>query len=27
MPLLDHLVELRKRLIYALICFFAVFFV
>jgi sec-independent protein translocase protein TatC len=27
MPLLDHLVELRKRLIYALLCFFAVFFV
>ncbi len=27
MPLLDHLIELRKRLIYALICFFAVFFV
>ena len=27
MPLLDHLVELRKRLIYALVCFFAVFFV
>ena len=27
MPLLDHLVELRKRLIYALVCFFLVFFV
>ena len=27
MPLLDHLIELRKRLIYALVCFFAVFFV
>ena len=27
MPLLDHLVELRKRLIYALISFFLVFFV
>lgn len=27
MPLLDHLIELRKRLIYALLCFFAVFFV
>ena len=27
MPLLDHLIELRKRLIYALISFFAVFFV
>jgi len=27
MPLLDHLIELRKRLIYALIAFFAVFFV
>src|SRR6266446_5364147 len=27
MPLLDHLVELRKRLIYALLGFFAVFFV
>jgi sec-independent protein translocase protein TatC len=27
MPLLDHLIELRKRLIYALICFFAVFFI
>jgi hypothetical protein len=26
MPLLDHLIELRKRLIYALISFFAVFF-
>lgn len=27
MPLLDHLIELRKRMIYALISFFAVFFV
>ena len=27
MPLLDHLVELRKRLIYALISFFLVFFI
>lgn len=27
MPLLDHLVELRKRLIYALVSFFLVFFV
>ncbi|MBV8391835.1 MAG: twin-arginine translocase subunit TatC [Alphaproteobacteria bacterium] len=27
MPLLEHLIELRKRLIYALISFFAVFFV
>jgi sec-independent protein translocase protein TatC len=27
MPLLDHLIELRKRLIYALISFFAVFFI
>ena len=27
MPLLDHLVELRKRLIYALVCFFLVFFI
>ena len=27
MPLLDHLVELRKRLIYALVGFFAVFFI
>jgi sec-independent protein translocase protein TatC len=27
MPLLDHLIELRKRLIYALISFFLVFFV
>ena len=27
MPLLDHLIELRRRLIYALISFFAVFFV
>jgi sec-independent protein translocase protein TatC len=27
MPLLDHLIELRKRLIYALLSFFAVFFV
>jgi sec-independent protein translocase protein TatC len=27
MPLLDHLIELRKRLIYALISFFMVFFV
>jgi sec-independent protein translocase protein TatC len=27
MPLLDHLIELRKRLIYALIAFFLVFFV
>ena len=27
MPLLDHLIELRKRLIYALVGFFAVFFV
>jgi len=27
MPLLDHLIELRKRLIYALISFFTVFFV
>ena len=27
MPLLDHLIELRKRLIYALIGFFAVFFI
>jgi sec-independent protein translocase protein TatC len=27
MPLLDHLIELRKRLIYALISFFVVFFV
>ena len=27
MPLLDHLIELRKRMIYALIGFFAVFFV
>jgi sec-independent protein translocase protein TatC len=27
MPLLDHLLELRKRLIYALISFFAVFFI
>jgi sec-independent protein translocase protein TatC len=27
MPLLDHLIELRKRLIYALVAFFAVFFV
>jgi sec-independent protein translocase protein TatC len=27
MPLLDHLIELRKRLIYALLGFFAVFFV
>ncbi|MBS0220215.1 MAG: twin-arginine translocase subunit TatC [Proteobacteria bacterium] len=27
MPLLDHLIELRKRLIYALLCFFAVFFI
>jgi sec-independent protein translocase protein TatC len=26
MPLLDHLIELRKRMIYALISFFAVFF-
>ncbi|HSS86913.1 MAG TPA: twin-arginine translocase subunit TatC [Reyranella sp.] len=27
MPLLDHLIELRKRLIYALLGFFAVFFI
>ena len=27
MPLLDHLIELRKRLIYALVSFFAVFFI
>src|SRR5471032_3349835 len=27
MPLLDHLIELRKRLIYALLSFFSVFFV
>ena len=27
MPLLDHLIELRKRLIYALLAFFAVFFI
>jgi sec-independent protein translocase protein TatC len=27
MPLLDHLIELRKRLIYALLSFFAVFFI
>jgi sec-independent protein translocase protein TatC len=27
MPLLDHLIELRKRLIYALVAFFAVFFI
>ena len=27
MPLLDHLIELRKRLIYALLGFFLVFFV
>ena len=27
MPLLDHLIELRKRLIYALLGFFVVFFV
>ena len=27
MPLLDHLIELRKRLIWALVSFFAVFFV
>jgi sec-independent protein translocase protein TatC len=27
MPLLDHLIELRRRLIYALLSFFAVFFV
>ena len=27
MPLLDHLIELRKRMIYALVGFFAVFFV
>ena len=27
MPLLDHLIELRKRLIYALVGFFLVFFV
>ena len=27
MPLLDHLIELRKRMIYALISFFVVFFV
>jgi sec-independent protein translocase protein TatC len=27
MPLLDHLIELRKRLIYALISFFLVFFI
>ncbi len=27
MPLLDHLIELRKRMIYALVAFFAVFFV
>ncbi|WP_296386909.1 twin-arginine translocase subunit TatC [Reyranella sp.] len=27
MPLLDHLIELRRRLIYALISFFAVFFI
>jgi sec-independent protein translocase protein TatC len=27
MPLLDHLIELRKRLIYALVSFFLVFFV
>ena len=27
MPLLDHLVELRKRLIYALVSFFLVFFI
>ena len=27
MPLLDHLIELRKRLIYALISFLAVFFI
>jgi sec-independent protein translocase protein TatC len=27
MPLLDHLIELRKRLIYALISFFFVFFI
>jgi sec-independent protein translocase protein TatC len=27
MPLLEHLVELRKRLIYALVSFFAVFFI
>ena len=27
MPLLDHLIELRRRLIWALVSFFAVFFV
>ena len=27
MPLLDHLIELRRRLIYALVSFFAVFFI
>ena len=27
MPLLDHLIELRKRMIYALVSFFVVFFV
>ena len=27
MPLLDHLIELRKRLIYALVSFFLVFFI
>ena len=27
MPLLDHLIELRKRLIYALLGFFLVFFI
>src|SRR3954465_4206537 len=27
MPLLDHLIELRKRLIWALVSFFAVFFI
>src|SRR5258708_24282923 len=27
MPLLDHLIELRKRLIYALVAFFLVFFI
>src|SRR5262249_56126494 len=27
MPLLDHLIELRKRLIWALVCFFGVFFI
>ena len=27
MPLLDHLIELRKRLIWALVSFFGVFFI